>query len=471
MTVETAYNAFTPWAAESLSVAHLWISSGDFHLVRFSIQWSSIALLYYDYTLTLGMEMQSGYIVSSAISVVGRAAVIIVWAARTFAVCDKNRWIRVYLGTIGLMIFILDVIGADRTVISLMHFSSPHSVGRLLTIMMCVFEISTVGLTTTRSIQSLNVDRPWWKQERSYTYIIFEQGVLYFCVVTGLTVTSLALNIAIPGGFFQRLLDAYTFPLSGLMTARFFLHLRRWQAKRTAFRSSCVCLQDESDIGEWRHATPPQEFIADQPEGSSSQCAACSQSQGASEYRLVSTSVSLLDEFSDDPVRNAQAPGSVGPAHPRSDMESRFYTVYHTGLLQACGKSGKCRHGHDLGRTEHQSLPTYAWRDRFFRLGKDKRVLNVAPTGLRGVPQTMPTYSTTERFGPSAPAWPLSLLFIDLVTIDCKFLRNTIRIQWTSVFCNRLGTDNYCGIYIAIITMNALVICRRSPGVTPQPTF
>ncbi|KAF8069929.1 hypothetical protein FPV67DRAFT_992986 [Lyophyllum atratum] len=33
-------------------------SAGNSHLIQFCIQWSSIALLYYDYVLTFSMEVQ-----------------------------------------------------------------------------------------------------------------------------------------------------------------------------------------------------------------------------------------------------------------------------------------------------------------------------------------------------------------------------------------------------------------------------
>lgn len=217
------------------------------------------------------------------------------------------------------MIFILDMVSVVKK--SCNRDSKTPFVGRLLTIMMCVFEISTVGLTTYRSIQALNVYGPWWKQERSFTYLIFEQGVLYFCVVTGLTITSLGLNIAIPGGFLQRLLDAYTFPLSGLMTARFLLHLRKWQAKRAAFRSSFVLIQDEGDMGMWQHSPHPQDSNRSWPEDNRRALRPASQV----EAQTPLVSVSLLDQFGQDPVQLAQACGPQGTVFSRDDIveESR----------------------------------------------------------------------------------------------------------------------------------------------------
>ncbi|KAH7878937.1 uncharacterized protein C8R40DRAFT_689263 [Lentinula edodes] len=41
------------------------------------------------------------------------------------------------------------------------------------------------------------------------------------------TTTSVILNFRAPAGFYQRLLNALTLPLSGLLTSRFILHLRK----------------------------------------------------------------------------------------------------------------------------------------------------------------------------------------------------------------------------------------------------
>lgn len=327
-------------------------STASTHFVQFCIQWSSIALLYYDYALTFGMEVQyiwrekfrissllyfccryslvanivylltisnkltgnchAGYVVSSALSVVGRAAVVIVWGARTFAVFGKNRWILIFFGTIGLMVIILDIIEVPTNTCK--GSSSLPIVGGLLAIMMCVFEIFSATLTTFRSVQALNVNGPWWKQKKGFNYLVLEQGVLYFCVVTILTVASLALNVAIPGGFLQRLLNAYTVPLSGLMTARFLLHLRKWEAKRDAFRPSAVNVGDRDETG-----TSTNLDFTSQPHSRTLN----SQMNSGSEPETHS--VSFMDEFGEDPVQQARARGSVSVDFGRGDIveESR----------------------------------------------------------------------------------------------------------------------------------------------------
>ncbi|GLB44997.1 hypothetical protein LshimejAT787_1900750 [Lyophyllum shimeji] len=254
-------------------------SHGSIHFVQFCIQWSSIALLYYDYFLTFGMEVEyiwrqnfrtstilyfccrdslvantiylltiankiTGKYASTfanllhALGVVGRAAVVAVWTARTFAVSGKNCWILAYFGAIGVTIVILDIIGVPTTFRHVTEDYPSRSVGGVLAILMVVFEVFAAGLTTFQSVRALNANGPWQRQKNDLTYLILEHGILYFCAVTVLTIASLALDVAIPGGFLQRLLNAYTIPFSGMMTARFLLHLRRWEAKRAAYRSS-----------------------------------------------------------------------------------------------------------------------------------------------------------------------------------------------------------------------------------------
>ncbi|KAJ6522042.1 hypothetical protein B0H19DRAFT_1380720 [Mycena capillaripes] len=68
------------------------------------------------------------------------------------------------------------------------------------------------------------------RQRYSVVSILLEQGVLFFCSISILTVTGVILQYRAPPGFFQRLPNAFTLPLSCTLTARFILHLRKWYA-------------------------------------------------------------------------------------------------------------------------------------------------------------------------------------------------------------------------------------------------
>ncbi|TCD67763.1 hypothetical protein EIP91_011949 [Steccherinum ochraceum] len=256
------------------------------HYLQFEIQWASIALLWYDYILTFPMEVKyiwdskfrtstvlyifcryallanvlyllalagklthrvrvpcdKWYKFVGALSVLGRAAIVITFTGRVYAVWAANRFILAYLGLLGFACIALDI-GYAVSVLSKFRLVSQvlvlpgselilSSVSGLLSILMVVFEFSVAILTTYRSIQAFRLQKSLKEMKKmGLIYLVFEQGTLYFCAVSIFTVTSLILNLRNPAGFVQRLLNALTLPFSGLLTARFLLHIRRWNAK------------------------------------------------------------------------------------------------------------------------------------------------------------------------------------------------------------------------------------------------
>ncbi|KAF8069928.1 hypothetical protein FPV67DRAFT_1667835 [Lyophyllum atratum] len=207
---------------------------------------------------------------------------------------------------------------------------------------MCVFEFFSAVLTTFRCIQALSVNGPWWKQKKCFTYLVLEQGVLYFCVVAVLTISSLVLNFTIhvsflspsessclgeltisrttQGGFLQRLLNAHTMPLSGLMTARFLLHLRKWQATESSSPDGYV-QEHEHDGSERTH--PLDVLVFSDPTRTT-----YGESDSDSELGLPqsgSASMSFVDQFGEDPVRRARAISGADFGYSRGDIveESR----------------------------------------------------------------------------------------------------------------------------------------------------
>ncbi|KAL1741737.1 hypothetical protein HDZ31DRAFT_44796 [Schizophyllum fasciatum] len=97
--------------------------------------------------------------------------------------------------------------------------------------MIVVFEFLTTVLMLYRCFPVVREQRRMRTSgtfRRPLLIAIFQQGMslLYYCAVSLFTVTTLILNYAAPKGFFQRLLNAFTLPISGLLTARFILHLR-----------------------------------------------------------------------------------------------------------------------------------------------------------------------------------------------------------------------------------------------------
>ncbi|KAJ8689720.1 hypothetical protein PTI98_012594 [Pleurotus ostreatus] len=147
------------------------------HYLQFNIQWSSIALLFYDYALTFPLEVKyiwgskvrlstilyifcryalvanvlyllaianrlkqgpsfcgpplqllthilhgvscdTWYKIIGALSVLGRAAVIVTFTGRTYAIYARNIYILIYLGLIGTACIALDIVSATPAAIA-----------------------------------------------------------------------------------------------------------------------------------------------------------------------------------------------------------------------------------------------------------------------------------------------------------------------------------------------------------------
>ncbi|KAK0189107.1 hypothetical protein F5146DRAFT_696413 [Armillaria mellea] len=241
------------------------------HFLQFRIQYSSIALLCYDYALTFPAEVRymwgSKFRLSTALYIccryalvanvlyplavakklgarlpihgikllvrlasLGELPVIVTFTGRTYAIFARSRIILIYLGAIGLACIILDIMH----VLGLRCVGSSSNPLLLLSILMVVFESSSAILMTIRCIQAFRVGGPWKTQRQGLTYLIFEQGIFYFSVVSLFTTPAVILNLVAPAGFFQRLLNAFTLPLSGILTARFLLRLRAWEDQHSA---------------------------------------------------------------------------------------------------------------------------------------------------------------------------------------------------------------------------------------------
>ncbi|KAJ3929387.1 MAG: hypothetical protein NXY57DRAFT_1016850 [Lentinula lateritia] len=220
------------------------------HYLQFDIQWASI-----DYALTFPMEIQylwtskfrfstflyilcryallanvlylldiagkltencnTWYQFIGALSVLGRAAVIVVFAGRTWAVWGQNRIVLVYMSILGAACVALDITHVPGL------RCTGGSTSDLLSILMVVFEYSSAILNSIRCIQAFRAHgKSFEEQKAGFQFLLFEQG--NDSIVSLFTTAAVILNFS---GFFQRLLNALTLPLSGLLTARFLLHM------------------------------------------------------------------------------------------------------------------------------------------------------------------------------------------------------------------------------------------------------
>ncbi|KAJ7669572.1 hypothetical protein B0H17DRAFT_207473 [Mycena rosella] len=245
------------------------ITAATTHFLQFRLQYSSLALLYYDFALTFPKEVQymwkerfrlstalyigcryalianvlyllavadklgstvhrcdSWYKIVGALSVLGRVAVVAVFTMRTYAVFGKSNWVLAYMSLVGLACIALDIthVPGMRCVGSSSLPMSPE----MLSILMVIFESSSAFLTTTRCVIAFR--EGGGMKNQGIMFILFEQGILYFCTISIFTAAAVILNYRAPPGFFQRLPNAFTLPLSCILTARFILHLREWEA-------------------------------------------------------------------------------------------------------------------------------------------------------------------------------------------------------------------------------------------------
>ncbi|KAF5332916.1 hypothetical protein D9757_015243, partial [Collybiopsis confluens] len=235
--------------------------------VQFEIQYASIVLIWYDWILMLPMEVKYiwgakiristiiyilchyalvanvlyllaiskvlkqscdiWYKIIGCLSVLGRAAIIFSFVARSYAVWGRRRAVFLYLASIGIVCVGLDI--AHLPGLRCVGSSTIPTANELLSILMVVFEFSSAILVTVRCLQVFK-ERNRSRSEdprRSFWDLTFEQGILYFCFMSVFTMASVVLNFRAPAGFYQRLLNAFTLPLSGLLTSRFILHLRK----------------------------------------------------------------------------------------------------------------------------------------------------------------------------------------------------------------------------------------------------
>ncbi|KAJ4470100.1 hypothetical protein J3R30DRAFT_1225101 [Lentinula aciculospora] len=334
------------------------------HYLQFDFQWASIALIWYDYALTFPLEVQylwtskfrlstflyilcryallanvlylvniagkltancnTWYQFIGALSVLGRAAVIVVFTGRTWAVWGKNRFILVYMSIL------------DSCSWASVHrwLKYPHVTNDLLSILMVIFEYSSAILNSIRCIQAFKAHGKSLKEQKEgFQFLLFEQGIFYFGIVSLFTTAAVILNFQAPSGFFQRLLNALTLPLSGLLTARLLLHMREW---------------------EFEHSTAAMESVHGAHHGG----------QGHSNtnfsFRAASVALStvMTSDFGSDPVargpnlKNARGESRTPwtdnstPTYTRPDIESRSnpdLRITESGASAESVKEGKKR--------------------------------------------------------------------------------------------------------------------------------
>ncbi|KAF8207939.1 hypothetical protein K438DRAFT_1575412 [Mycena galopus ATCC 62051] len=322
--------------------------------LQFRLQYSSLAFLYYDFALTFPKEVKYiwgqqfrlstalyigcryalvanmlyllaiadelgstvcnvWYKIIGALSVIGRAAVIAFFTMRTYAVYGKNAWVLAYMSVVGLACVALDIthvpglrcVGSSSlpmyVAIPILSTDAPE----MLSILMVIFESSSAFLTAVRCVMAFRAGELANKRQ-SILFILFEQGIYLHDNFNIFKPNIISLRD--PPGFFQRLPNAFTLPLSCILTARFILFLRRWDEDQVAGGHD----QDaHSDISE-------AEFRP-----------------GTAISRSVISTIISMDDFGPDPVALATRPPKKGrekhdvqEVHAESDaVSTEFWDV------------------------------------------------------------------------------------------------------------------------------------------------
>ncbi|TFK23988.1 hypothetical protein FA15DRAFT_756834 [Coprinopsis marcescibilis] len=243
--------------------------------LEYTVQFCSLALLYFDYLLTLGDEVKyiwmekwrkptilyfmcryslvanllyflsiseevtglncdAGYIICGVLSIVGHAGIVSVWTARTCAVYNNSKIVAGFLGTIGGTVLILLMIRTPFIRCLPVYQPLPGFRGAISALML-FFDVASFVLATVRVWKSARESKVLLSQGAgTYSRVLFSQGFFYIGGVAALSISSLVLNFkAWSGGIVVRILNGLKLPLSGFLTARFILALRACNSPAT----------------------------------------------------------------------------------------------------------------------------------------------------------------------------------------------------------------------------------------------
>jgi hypothetical protein len=98
---------------------------------------------------------------------------------------------------------------------------------------MCAFESTCALLLLFRAVKSRRngIDLGILSSRITFISLLYEHAFVYFCITTCLSIATLVLVYHTAPGFLQRSLNAFSLPLSCVLTARFLLHLRKCEYK------------------------------------------------------------------------------------------------------------------------------------------------------------------------------------------------------------------------------------------------
>ncbi|KAJ3760382.1 hypothetical protein EV360DRAFT_39924, partial [Lentinula raphanica] len=274
--------------------------------IKFRMQYSSLAILYYDYVLTFADEVRYVWRLRSLTQVS-----TLLYICCRYAIPGNLLYLLANTGTLGE--------GIDRCntwyrIIAALSVMGRASIikGNLLSIMIPVYDSIAATITITRGIQALKKMPHTAKLQDSLYYLMVEQGIIYFLAVSAITITQSVISFhpVNPSGAaaFLGQINAFSVPVSGLLIARFLLRLR---AAQENFNASSNLNARGEDIGVGAFSTVQ---FADRNLNTSTITSTFPRSAGDAQGLETDESVSTLrraigsviNEFGVDPVEHTK---------------------------------------------------------------------------------------------------------------------------------------------------------------------
>ncbi|KAJ3921304.1 hypothetical protein F5877DRAFT_88921 [Lentinula edodes] len=260
------------------------------HFIKFRMQYSSLAILYYDYVLTFADEIHYMWRLRSLTQIS-----TLLYICCRYAIPGNLMYLLANAGVLG---------GIDRCntwyrIIAALSVMGRASVikGNLLSIMIPIYDFIAATFTITRGIQALKkMPRTATLQDSVY-YLLVEQAISAITITQSIS----SFHPVNPAGgvAFIGQINAFSVPVSGLLIARFLLRLRAAQENlnpssgtlRTAGICSTVQFADRDALSSSTTGTSTFRAVAgENGEGMPTE----------STFRRVIDSV--MNEFGDDPV-------------------------------------------------------------------------------------------------------------------------------------------------------------------------
>ncbi|KAF9077972.1 hypothetical protein BDP27DRAFT_1207946, partial [Rhodocollybia butyracea] len=191
----------------------------------------------------LAISCDKWYKIIAVLGVLGRAAVIVTFTLRTYVVWAQSRLVLLSLVMIGLSTVMTDAVRSKVA----NHLDLNNESGFLAILdlarsfLTIVFETLSAILIFIRCLQAFRRGESSSGQ-RNFTYLLGEQGISNFSIVSLFTIATFVLKLT---KFLHDLLNAFTLPVSGLLTARFLLNLREWNIKQSATLSYPAAVDEE----------------------------------------------------------------------------------------------------------------------------------------------------------------------------------------------------------------------------------